>query len=428
MASIPDSPRSRQMPAGRFSTCLLVSPILAGLLVSVGVAKYGGGSGLPADPYQIATAEDLVTLGNTPGDWDKHFVLTKDIDLTGYTEKNFHLIGDWVGLGATGNKPFSGIFDGKGRTISNLSFRDADSQGSVGLFRCVNVGEIRNLKLTNVKITANGIYTGSLVGYLENGAVVNCHATRINVTGNTQVGGLVGGVDGSVAQCSSRGQVTGVRFVGGVVGEINQGTISRSYSKAMVSGDDSVGGLAGATINQASIVDSCYATGKVRGGINAGGLIGLVSRGRVFRSYSTGAVTGTGNVGGLTGRVMFLGDVIASFWDNERSGQATSGGGTGKTTVEMRSADTFSNWDFNLTWAICDGLNTPVFLWQIPLGDLRCPDGVTITDFAWFALQWKRLDCGDINASCEWADLDESGDVGYRDLAIFAENWLTGID
>ena len=44
-------------------------------------AQYSGGTGEPNDPYQIATAEDLMLLGETPEDYDKHFILTADIDL-----------------------------------------------------------------------------------------------------------------------------------------------------------------------------------------------------------------------------------------------------------------------------------------------------------------------------------------------------------
>ena len=44
-------------------------------------AKYSGGTGEPNDPYQIATAADLIALGETPDDYDKHFILTADIDL-----------------------------------------------------------------------------------------------------------------------------------------------------------------------------------------------------------------------------------------------------------------------------------------------------------------------------------------------------------
>jgi hypothetical protein len=47
-------------------------------------AKYGGGSGTADDPYQIATAAHLIALGETPEDYDKHFILTGDIDLAGH--------------------------------------------------------------------------------------------------------------------------------------------------------------------------------------------------------------------------------------------------------------------------------------------------------------------------------------------------------
>ena len=36
-------------------------------------AKYGGGTGEPNDPYHIATAEDLMLLGDSPEDYNKHF-------------------------------------------------------------------------------------------------------------------------------------------------------------------------------------------------------------------------------------------------------------------------------------------------------------------------------------------------------------------
>jgi len=44
-------------------------------------AKYSGGRGVPNDQYQIATTDDLKLLGETPEDYDEHFILTDDIDL-----------------------------------------------------------------------------------------------------------------------------------------------------------------------------------------------------------------------------------------------------------------------------------------------------------------------------------------------------------
>lgn len=55
------------------------------------------------------------------------------------------------------------------------------------------------------------------------------------------------------------------------------------------------------------------------------------------------------------------------------------------------------------------------------------PDGVNFIDFAWFAANWRQKDCGAFNYNCEGADLDGSGAVDSRDLAILAGNWLAGL-
>jgi len=68
------------------------------------------------------------------------------------------------------------------------------------------------------------------------------------------------------------------------------------------------------------------------------------------------------------------GTVSASFWDTQTSGQTTSDGGTGKTTVEMQTAKTFveAGWDFvNETangiediWWILEGKDYPRLWWE----------------------------------------------------------------
>ena len=60
----------------------------------------------------------------------------------------------------------------------------------------------------------------------------------------------------------------------------------------------------------------------------------------------------------------------------------------------MKSKTTFTDrgWDFlgetaNGTediWAICEGTNYPRFVYQIPQGDIVCPDGVNSLDFSVF--------------------------------------------
>lgn len=97
-------------------------------------------------------------------------------------------------------------------------------------------------------------------------------------------------------------------------------------------------------------VRNSYSIANVNGQNQIGGLVG--KGGSVFSSYSAGQVSGIGtNVGGLIGS----GKALDSFWDIETSNQATSGGGTGKTTAQMKSVATFTNlttvglsspWDF----------------------------------------------------------------------------------
>jgi hypothetical protein len=419
MQNQPESSTLLQCLAMWIAVCLPASGV---------AAKYGGGTGTPEAPFLINTAEDFKLIGESPADWGKRFKLMKDIDLSGYSEANLRMIGQWAALGSLANQPFWGSFDGNGKTIANFRYKDV-RQEYVGLFQHV-AGEIKDLKLVGAIVTGDRFGTGALVGYLEKGGMLGCFAENVRVVGNIGVGGLVGCADGNIHTSGSTGQVSGVRYVGGLVGQVGKGTISYAYSNADVVGNESVGGLVGATILDTSIVNSCCARGTVDGGLYVGGLVGQVVAGRVFRCYSVGKVSGNQYAGGLVGYQRALADVLGSLWDMEASGQPKSVGGAGRTTAQMKSMDTFlaMNWDFVNTWTICEGINYPVLQWQIPPGDLSCPDGVNFLDFVLFAANWRHTNCGGINFTCAGADLDKSGSVEFRDLLIFAENWLAGVE
>ncbi|MFH1883693.1 MAG: GLUG motif-containing protein [Planctomycetota bacterium] len=335
--------------------------------------KYGGGTGEANGPYLIYTAEQMNAIGAEPNDWDKHFKLMADVDLSGYTGKDFNIIG------TSYDNPFTGVFDGNGHTISNFTYASTDTF-SIGLFGYVDDpnAQIKNLVLIDPNIDAGTAWgVGSLVGYLDDGTVSNCYVEGGSVSGGEDVGGLVG---------------------------CNHGTITR-----------------------------CYTTGSVMGTISSvGGLVGT-NGGTIIHCYATGSVTGTTNVSGLVGRNEH-GEVTDSFWDIQTSGQTTSAGGIGKTTTEMQTAGTFldAGWDFvgesaNGTediWSICEGTNYPRLVWQIPAGDFVCPDGITIEDFLFFIEHWRDDNCDLSNDYCDGTDLDFSGTVDINDLEIFLENWL----
>ena len=334
--------------------------------VSTATAKYSGGTGEPNDPYQIATAADLIALGETPEDYDKHFLLTADIDLDpnlpgrkvfdrAVIAPDIHWNGT-LGLFVGG---FSGVFDGHGHTIAHLTIRGTKNLGLLGVL--ASSGELRDLWTADV----------SIVGSEDN------------------VGGLVGSNAGTVTQCHYAGTVGGKSDVGGLAG-INAGTVTQSHSTGAVSGSyQCVGGLVGR--NDVSVITCCYSTAGVTGIECVGGLIGastwdcgnywrltppskFCDLGVVARCYSAGVVTGVRSVGGLVGSGCGY-DVTGSVWDTETSGQTTSAGGTGKTTAEMRTGATFldAGWDFvgetaNGTediWWIDEGKDYPRLWWEL---------------------------------------------------------------
>jgi hypothetical protein len=371
---------------------------------AVATRKYAGGTGGPNNPYQIATAEDLILLGETPEDYDKHFILTADIDLDpnlpgrkvfdrAVIAPDINDAGDGF-QGAT----FTGVFDGDGYTITNLTI---SGRRYLGLFGQLGLGAmICNLGLEAIDVNGTSDYIGGLAGHNE-GHITKNYSTGM-VHGDDEIGGLLGDNLGYVTECYSAGLVKGDESVGGLVGE-NYGSITTSYSTCMVSGWENVGGLSGYNSYD----------------------------GQINRCFSTGLVTGAEDVGGLvSGNNVNITDC---FWDMETSGQDTSVGGEGKTTAEMQTANTFleAGWDFvgetdNGTediWTICEGTNYPRFVWQIPVGDFVCPDGITIDDFLFFLGHWLNDNCDSSNGYCDGTDLDRSGTVDVNDLEIFFENW-----
>jgi len=283
-------------------------------------------------------------------------------------------------------------------------------------------------------------YIGGLTGY-SYGAISNCYSTG-EVSGSSDsrsVGGLVGecGGNSTIRQCCSISAVVGgSMYTGGLVG-FSEGDISQSYSTGVVKGaSDSfssfVGGLAGA--NYGNSIENCYSISDVDGKERVGGLVGENYMSSIANSYSTGKVSGAVRyMGGLVG-IGYFSVVNGSFWDTQTSGRTTSGGGTGKTTAQMKTLSTFTSaeWDFtneiangtNNYWRMCvTGVDYPWLNWESIAGDFTCPDGVNMEDLGYFVQRWLENDCASSN-NCGGSDMDASGTVDMTDFALFASHWL----
>ena len=307
---------------------------------------------------EIRTWYDLEAIrNNLSGD----YILMNDLDSTtaGYDElasptanegKGWHPI-----IGQGGDPPFTGTFNGQGYEIRDL-FINLPGIGNIGLFSIVGEeGRIENIGIVNADVTSTA-YIGGLVG-VNIGTVSNSYSTG-SLTGVSVVGGLVGQNDGTVSNSYSTGDVTSNSVAGGLMGG-NTGTVSNSYSTGSLTCDSWVGGL---TASNTGTVSNSYSTGSVTGNDRVGGLI-AANAGTVSNSYSTGSVTGNDHVGGLIG--YSEGTASDSFWDTETSGQATSAGGTGKTTAEMQHITTFVEAGWNIVAVANPGTHNPSYTWNI---------------------------------------------------------------
>ena len=159
------------------------------LFSSLALGQPWWGSGTAEDPYQIWTAADMQAIGADSAYWDAHFLLCADIDLSAYTGTSFNIIGYYVEWNSPDNKPFTGIFDGSGHTISDFTYTSTDTD-YIGIFGYV-AGEIKDLGLIDPDVDAGtGWFVCALVGYLVNGTVTSCYVEGGSVSGEYCGGGM----------------------------------------------------------------------------------------------------------------------------------------------------------------------------------------------------------------------------------------------
>ncbi len=342
--------------------------------------KYSGGSGTQGDPYQIATKQDLLDLGANTDDYDKHFIVTADIDLDGETFTSAVIAPSATQTSWQG-PAFEGTFDGDNHAISNLNINGGDFLGLFG--RLGEFGVLRNIVLRDMIINGNK-YLGGLCAVngtdtSSGGNIEDCFASgSINGGyGSHGIGGLCGQVrsGGQVTNCCAQVTINteaGANIhIGGLSGMVEASTVETSYADCTVlcgSNSSQIGGLFGASYS--STVLNCYTTGTVSvgaGSYDLGGAFGRFQLSTITNCYSSTVLSIADAcylIGGFSGG--YSGSLAAScYWDVDTSGisASTGDGAVGKTTGEMQTQSTFTNWDFANTWQILGG-NYPSLAWE----------------------------------------------------------------
>ena len=199
---------------------------------------------------------------------------------------------------------FAGVFDGGGHTITGFQ---PDQQGYiVGLFRYIKEGAIvRNLSLRGrIDAVNEKECVGSICG-INYGTIRNC-SFQGAVSGQNTVGGIAGINEwsGNITNCTSDGRITAYYSTGGIVGS-NHGVITfcNNHSgindnSAWVEEDDEMG--TGLFFSFQATEDEV----ELYSGVDTGGIAGY-SDGLIERcnNYGTVGYEHTGyNIGGIAGR------------------------------------------------------------------------------------------------------------------------------
>ena len=316
---------------------------------------------------------DLIVTGNVNGSADHVGGAFGLIIGTSYTVSDITVSGDVVNSSSS-SKYVGGIAGGTYNPMSNVSYTGSVSGGNYvgGAFGIStaaisnatvtagtisgkeNVGGVVGIK-TNVNITTvhvSGTVTGTtmvggICGKSAGGTLTDCYSyCDITGTGN-YVGGVLGKGYPEMTSCSSFGNISGVSYVGGVIGSFeydyeaphfanyidkvaypipaltNQLTVSNCFAVGNVTASGNyVGGVCGYNdkcfswqksytsssytyepiITYVTLSDS-YFCGDVEGNNYVGGVVGFGNNINVLRNYSNGTVTGAYYVGGIIGSI-----------------------------------------------------------------------------------------------------------------------------
>ena len=200
---------------------------------------------------------------------------------------------EWTPIG-TDTIPFTGTFDGDGHTISKLTCTDTNKD-HVGLVGYAIDAAIQNVTVQGATLNGRD-YIGSVCGYLLGGTITNCHAveTVIGKTGREAQSKYRGGIVGyiisntNVTGCTNSGTVSGLNFLGGIVGQANRATVQRCFNSGAVTGNSSpIGGIVGLANN--ATVQDCGNNGTVTRADSSGdcgGIAGSTNTSSIQNCYN----------------------------------------------------------------------------------------------------------------------------------------------
>ena len=268
--------------------------------------------------YVVSTEQGLqaivedINAGELPA--DSKIVLDTDIDLNNMRS----LVSNWTPLGSEEN-PFTGIFDGNGYTIKNLTLVEEEAKegkAHIGFISYAKNATIKNVTFENVTINIPCLdidhsqgHIGAVVGTLEGTSVVE----NVTVKGDIKIEAT------PTANGASRvaAVVGGNTYANVTIKNVHVIANAGSYVKA----NNNTGAIAG-QLQGKTVYENCSSNIDVT--VNkffAGGIVGLAGTNDTFTNCHT-----TGNIAVVAGRE-------GRHNDEFRVGGIAGGWSDGKTNV-----------------------------------------------------------------------------------------------
>lgn len=239
-------------------------------VTGAGHPNFAGGYGTTEAPFEISKPEQFVALSFYGTSADNNFKVIKDIDMSS---------AKWTSY----IDNFKANLNGDGKAVYNITI---PAEGNDSLFGKINGGKIDRLGVAGIDVTVDGASGGMLANSATGGAsITNTYVvgtlTTSSDTQQTNIGGLVGEIDGSVIDgCVVSGKiVSDASVTGGVVGSAQEdATVKNVLSTVYVDGGTgTASGVVGTAVDSAQI-ESCVFASDVKGGTK-GNIVGDGSAG-----------------------------------------------------------------------------------------------------------------------------------------------------
>lgn len=266
---------------------------------------------VPSGYTPIYTIEDLYGINDN---LNGNYILMNDIDLSETKQGGEWDSGSgWTPIGTSGDDKeyFTGIFDGNGYRIENMTIYGKDIPGTVGLFGAVS-GTVKNLALTDIDISC-----------IESGG---------------ECGGIAAWIGGEVDSCYVSGKIESknLNLIGGIGADErgNGASVTNCYTDVdIINGNRAklVGGIV--ALNYNGDVKNCYS-------------IGNIETSEVESDYSYNEEE---KVGAITGYDSYEGSCYSKncyyLSGHDKKAKRLS-------KAQMKSQNCFTGFDFKKTWVI----------------------------------------------------------------------------